>query len=146
MKTNELLHQLQASLTVFYANLKNFHWNLVDQNFLVIHKYTDKLAQKTNDFIDEVAEKIRALDEIAFASFAEIQQNAKLEFLQARVWNGFDVINEIAAQIKIILQICEKIQGKNISFAVTTILPLIDELIIFYHKELWKVNAQLPKS
>ncbi|WP_232039621.1 hypothetical protein [Mesomycoplasma hyopneumoniae] len=40
------LEQLQSSLTIFYTNVKNFHWNLQDKDFLVLHKFSDKLAQK----------------------------------------------------------------------------------------------------
>ncbi|VEU61722.1 DNA protection during starvation protein [Mesomycoplasma dispar] len=142
----KMLNQLQASLTIFYANAKNFHWNLQDIDFLLIHKYTDKLAQKTNDFIDEIAEKVRALDKIAISSFSEISQNSSFEQFPSKIWTTEEVLDKLASQIEKIIEICKEIQQSQASEIDYLVYPLIDEIVLYFHKELWKVYAQKPSS
>ncbi|WP_337903721.1 DNA starvation/stationary phase protection protein [Mesomycoplasma ovipneumoniae] len=137
------LNKLQANLTVLYTNLKNFHWNLQDVDFLVIHKYTDKLAKKTIEFVDEVAEKIRSLGQIAISSFDEISQNSDLEIFNSKIWTSEIALEKIGKQIKLILEVCKNIQQDESNFEIQhLIFPLIDELVLYYHKELWIIHAQ----
>ncbi|MXR22788.1 Dps family protein [Mesomycoplasma flocculare] len=141
------LAQLQASLTIFYTNLKNFHWNLQDIDFIIIHKFTDKLASETNNFIDELAEKLRSLGTIALASFSDVSQNSDFELFPSQIWSSEEVLEKIAKQIEKILKICKEIQQSQDNNEIEYLVyPLIDEIILFYHKELWKVYAQRPNS
>ncbi|WP_434337145.1 Dps family protein [Mesomycoplasma conjunctivae] len=136
---NKNLQNLHASLTTFYANVKNIHWNLKGKNFLIIHKYTDKLAAQTLDFIDEVAEKIVMLGGIAL-NLQETKVYSDLDFYNSMHWHEEKVWISLGYQIELILKICKKIQTSDSEqhFFVT---PLIDELVLYYHKELWTIYA-----
>ncbi|WP_406823129.1 DNA starvation/stationary phase protection protein [Mesomycoplasma hyopneumoniae] len=141
------LEQLQSSLTIFYTNIKNFHWNLQDKDFLVLHKFSDKLAQKTNNFIDDIAEKLRSFGKIALANFEEIIQNSDFELFKSQIWCSNEVLDKLAEQIKKILEICGEIQEDGDEDKIGYLIyPLIDEIILYYHKELWKIYAQKSNS
>ena len=72
------LSKLLASMYTLYLKTQNFHWNVVGPHFQALHtmfeeQYNDLFAAN-----DEVAERIRALGELAPGSFSEF---AKLSFI-----------------------------------------------------------------
>ena len=57
-------NRLQVLLTdehVLYTKTRNFHWNVVGDNFSEMHLFYEKQYGELADIIDEVAERIRML-------------------------------------------------------------------------------------
>ncbi|TNE53962.1 MAG: DNA starvation/stationary phase protection protein [Bacteroidetes bacterium] len=55
------LNQLLASYQVHYQNLRSLHWNIKGSNFFELHLKYEELYTRTQDIIDELAERILAL-------------------------------------------------------------------------------------
>src|SRR5438552_777597 len=57
----KLLTPLLADEYVLYTKTRNFHWNVVGPQFNDLHKFFEGQYEELDDFVDEVAERIRQL-------------------------------------------------------------------------------------
>jgi starvation-inducible DNA-binding protein len=82
-QTNEpVAEQLKTFLADTYlllAKTQSVHWNARGPNFIGIHKLTEEQYNELFAAIDELAERVRALDADAPFSLAEMQRIATLE-------------------------------------------------------------------
>lgn len=70
---DELAHFLADSYAV-YLKTQNFHWNVKGPHFYALHKMFEEQYQELAAAIDEIAERIRALDTLAPASFSQFSK------------------------------------------------------------------------
>ena len=57
----KLLTPLLADEYVLYTKTRNFHWNVVGPQFNDLHKFFEAQYQEIDEFVDEIAERIRQL-------------------------------------------------------------------------------------
>ncbi|GAB4367448.1 MAG: Dps family protein [Bryobacter sp.] len=74
-----LLLPLLADEYVLYTKTRKYHWNVEGPNFSDLHKFFESQYDEIDETIDEVAERLRALDEYAPGSLAEFQKLARLK-------------------------------------------------------------------
>lgn len=55
------LNILLADYHMYYQNLRNFHWNILGENFFELHKKFEELYTDARLKIDEIAERILTL-------------------------------------------------------------------------------------
>lgn len=73
------LNQLLINYQVHYQNLRLFHWNVKGPFFFVLHEKFEELYREAAEKIDEVAERILALQGIPKGSLKNIVSNAHVE-------------------------------------------------------------------
>lgn len=74
---NELKKALGDSYTLYLKTL-GVHWNVTGPTFFSLHNLTEKQYEDLHEAIDEIAERIRALGQIAPASFSEFADSAAI--------------------------------------------------------------------
>jgi starvation-inducible DNA-binding protein len=72
------LHKVLADLYALFVMTQNFHWNLTGKEFYTHHILLEKQYETLYLFIDEIAERIRALGFYVHASLASFQQKTSL--------------------------------------------------------------------
>ncbi len=75
----EKLNQLLINYQVHYQNLRLFHWNVKGPFFFVLHEKFEELYNEASDKIDEIAERVLALDGVPKGSLKNILTNANVE-------------------------------------------------------------------
>src|SRR5579871_6319221 len=70
---------LLADTYFLYLKTQNFHWNVIGPHFYAYHKMFEEQYNQLADATDEIAERIRALDAPAPASFSEFLKLTSLE-------------------------------------------------------------------
>ncbi|CAI8161005.1 MAG: DNA protection during starvation protein [Bacteroidota bacterium] len=104
-KCEELAHSLNdllANYTVFYQNLRGFHWNIQGDKFFELH---EKFEELYNDFfvkIDEVAERILTLGHAPQHRGSDYLEIAQI-IESNEVSNGTKAIEEILDGFTILL-------------------------------------------
>lgn len=73
------LNQLLIDYQVHYQNLRLFHWNVKGPFFFILHEKFEELYNEAALKIDEVAERILALDGTPKGSLKNILANANVE-------------------------------------------------------------------
>lgn len=61
-KLAETLNKLIADWTVLYVKLHNFHWFVKGDQFFVLHEKFEELYNEAAGYIDELAERLLALN------------------------------------------------------------------------------------
>jgi len=70
-KVAQTLREALADSFTLYLKTLGVHWNVVGAGFYSVHKLTEEQYTDLDDAIDAIAERIRALGELAPASFVE---------------------------------------------------------------------------
>ena len=73
------LRQVLAETFALYFNTHAAHWNIVGKNFAALHGLFDTQYNELHDSIDEIAERIRALDAMAPYSLADMLAHSKVK-------------------------------------------------------------------
>jgi len=78
-KTLENLEKVLANSYVLSLKLQNYHWNVVGENFKSLHELFGAQYEEISDAIDEVAERMRALDSKVEGTFENFQKLTKIK-------------------------------------------------------------------
>jgi starvation-inducible DNA-binding protein len=60
-----LLNQQLADSFDLFSQIKQAHWNVKGMHFIALHELFDKLAEETEDYVDDIAERATALGGVA---------------------------------------------------------------------------------
>ena len=74
----KLLAPLLADEYVLYTKTRNYHWNVVGPQFNDLHKFFEAQYEELDAIVDEVAERVRALDGAAAGTLAEFARLTRL--------------------------------------------------------------------
>ena len=75
----KLLTPLLADEYVLYTKTRNFHWNVVGPQFNDLHKFFEGQYEELDDFVDEVAERIRQLGAPSPGTLTEFTKTSRLK-------------------------------------------------------------------
>lgn len=73
------LKQLQADTYLLALKTQNYHWNVRGSDFFSLHAAFETQYEELHAAVDEIAERLRALDQQAPGSFKEFLQLTTLE-------------------------------------------------------------------
>lgn len=112
MKNKDLVqfsNQLLSNLFVMTVKLRRYHWFVKGSYFFQLHETFETLYNTFDDYIDEVAERILAIDGKPFATMIKFLKEATIEEATAD-----DLTEEIVEQlIKDLTHICDEIQKQG---------------------------------
>ncbi len=132
------LNQLLIDYQVHYQNLRLFHWNVKGPFFFMLHEKFEELYLEAAERIDEVAERILALDGTPKGSLASITAHATIP-------SSEDIV-DANDMVKAILE-ANSILVKNLTAVLSSATEAEDEgtLDIFtgYIREIEKQNWML---
>src|SRR5438477_6845577 len=74
----KLLNHLLANEYILYTKTWKFHWNVQGKHFGALHLFLDTQRHQLEDFIDDVAERVRALNVYADGTLAEFSEKTSL--------------------------------------------------------------------
>ncbi|GLB58604.1 Dps family protein [Cytobacillus sp. NCCP-133] len=73
------VNQQVANWTVLYVKLHNYHWYIKGKNFFTLHAKFEELYNEANEHIDELAERILALEGNPVATMKECLDIASIK-------------------------------------------------------------------
>jgi len=76
---SKILNALLADEYVLYTKTRNFHWNVTGPHFSELHKFFESQYEEIDAVIDDVAERVRALDETPLSTLKAFLENARLK-------------------------------------------------------------------
>ncbi|MGZ8393396.1 MAG: Dps family protein [Nitrospira sp.] len=74
-----ILRTLLADEYVLYTKTRNFHWNVRGLHFHDLHKFFETQYEELDDIVDEVAERIRTLNDLSPGTLVEFTQLTRLK-------------------------------------------------------------------
>lgn len=94
---NTLDHHL-ATATDLFTQIKQAHWNVVGKNFIAVHELFDQEADLVRGYMDEYAERIRALGSVPSGTVRMAAQNSGLDEFPAGTVDSKEAVTELASR------------------------------------------------
>ena len=95
-KVISLLNQNLADTFDLMSQTKFAHWNVKGPNFYQLHLLFDSLAEKVEEHVDEIAERVTALGGVATGTARQAAASSRVTEFPAGVHKGMDVVTALA--------------------------------------------------
>jgi starvation-inducible DNA-binding protein len=77
LEVGQMLNLLLADEYVLYATTRDYHWNVTGPEFLSLHKQFEAQYEQIEQWIDDVAERARAIGAGARGNWADLTKTAR---------------------------------------------------------------------
>jgi len=144
-KSKELAYQLNdllSNYSIFYQNVRGYHWNIKGDDFFVLHQKFEDLYNNLFLKIDEVAERILTLGLRPNHNFTEYFKTAAIletnEVIdgQHSVDKVLDSLGILLAKQRLILELSEEIDDTGTN-------SLMSDYIREQEKMVWMYSAYI---
>ncbi|MGB5693246.1 MAG: DNA starvation/stationary phase protection protein [Flavobacteriaceae bacterium] len=97
------LKKVMANFQVHYFKLRNFHWNVEGPDFFELHEEFEKDYNKSKEYIDDIAERIRVFgikpnlnmeDILSLSEVKEVKKDFTAMDMVREVLKDYEVIHE----------------------------------------------------
>jgi len=136
------LNQLLANYQQFYMNLRGFHWNVKGNAFFELHLKFEELYNDINIKVDDIAERVLALDGIPLHSFTDYQAITKIKEVK-NLTNGKEMVFSILEDFKLLLIEQRQILTKASDSGDEGTNTLMSDYITEQEKTVWMLKAYL---
>ena len=144
---NELIEKLKvllANMSAFRIKAQYYHWNVTGPNFKEYHGLFNDLYSSANDYVDDIAEHIRALNAFAPGSLSRFKELSTIND-ETTIPNAIAMISVIAMDNKTLhdnmMEIHEVAQN-NKQFG---LLNFIEGLLDSNEKTQWMLDSFLKR-
>ncbi|MGR7814411.1 Dps family protein [Lacinutrix undariae] len=139
------LNTLLADYHVYYQKLRNFHWNVLGENFFVLHPKFEELYTDARVKIDDIAERILTLKHhpmSKMSDYLEISSITEVSPLQSDT----TMVKEVIKDHKILLQQMSIVIKHANEASDEGTVDLIGGYIRTLEKSSWMLNAWVKNS
>ena len=143
MKHYEKLNEYLSNLAVLNANLHNLHWNVVGNQFVQIHEYTEKLYDDVFEKFDAVAEILKMKGEKPLTKLSEYLENASIKELDGDRFSCREVLEIIEGYLYDMRKLATEIRNEADEEGDFEVVMEFEEHVAGYSKELWFVRSML---
>lgn len=139
----EMLKKLQADEFVLYTKTWNFHWNVTGMNFNDLHGLFLKQYEQLQGFVDDVAERIRALGSIAPGTQAEFLKLSRLKEEAGVVPPAKEMIKKLLMDHEAIIKSLREDIDATAKINDMGTNNFLSDLITKHEKTAWMLRAYL---
>lgn len=102
---SKMLNALLADEMLLYIKTKNFHWNVKGVHFTEYHELFDEQAAELLPFIDDIAERVRALGFETVGTMQEYLNITHLKENTARGVKALEMIEELLHDYETVIRV-----------------------------------------
>ena len=136
------LNGLLSDYHIYYQNLRGFHWNLKGHLFFQLHQQFEEYYQEAAQIIDQIAERIRALDATPLHAMDDYFQKAQLTAAK-NVSQGEKAVHIAWKNNQVILFTLKEILATAQEARDEGTVSFIEDLIKETEKRIWMLKAFL---
>lgn len=137
-----LLNDLLANYSIFYQNVRGYHWNIQGDKFFELHSKFEELYNNLFDKIDDVAERILTLGFSPNHKFSSYLKTASI-IESNHVSDGHNSIQEILESFQILLSKQRILLDKSEEINDAGTNALMNDYISEQEKLVWMYSAYL---
>lgn len=145
MPTVVELNTLLAEYHIYYQNLRNFHWNVLGENFFDLHNKFEELYNDARVKIDEIAERILTLRYHPMSNLKDYLETATIEEVSSKLTDKemvLTILDNHAILLKQMTKVVERADTANDEGTIDLIGAYIREL----EKSSWMLDAFSKKT
>lgn len=100
----DILNKVLANEFVLSVKTRNYHWNVVGQNFSEFHKFFDEQYGQLDDILDQVAERSRAMGGKSIATMTEFLVKTSLKEQPKQYPDALQMVSNLLADHETIIR------------------------------------------
>ena len=139
----QLLNQYVADTAVFLIKLHNIHWNIVGDEFMKMHKYTEDLYNHYFETYDSFAEVLKIKGEKVYGAMKDYLKVATIHELGTDDLYVKEALNMIADDLEMLRRTSIMLRDIAHTIGDITCTLLAEDEIQFLDKELWFIRSML---
>ena len=134
------LNTLLADYHIYYQNLRNFHWNILGENFFELHEKFEELYTEAREKVDEIAERILTLRYHPMSNLNDYLKTASIEEASSKLTDKEMVIIVLENHSTLLRQM-SKVLDKAENASDEGTIGLIGAYIRDLEKSSWMLDA-----
>jgi len=146
-KSNELagkLNELLANYSIFYQNVRGYHWNIRGEKFFELHLKFEELYNDLLLKIDEIAERILTLGHSPNHSYSGYKKISEIKE-SSQVSDGLVAVNDILNSFRIIISSQRELLTLSADTNDEGTNALMSDYIRAQEKLVWMYSAYLQR-
>lgn len=140
----EKLSELLANYSIFYQNVRGYHWNVSGEKFFELHLKFEELYNDLLLKVDEVAERILTLGQAPEHKYSDYRKVSKIAE-SGNVSDGIHSVKEILESFKIIISLQREILSLSAEADDEGTNAVMSDYIRAQEKLVWMYSAFLKK-
>lgn len=141
-----LLTRLLSDEYTLAIKTQKYHWNLYGSHFGSLHKLFDDQYEQLQDYIDLIAERIRAIGFSAIGSLQEFIQNTQIKEHIGEVPNDLGMINSLLQDYEMIIRLMRFIIDRSAELNDQGTSNFAADLIVKHEKTAWMLRSFLNNN
>ena len=98
-KINKVLNQHLADSFDLLSQVKQAHWNVKGSDFWQLHKLFDEVAERVEEWVDELAERVTALGGYANGTARMAAASSTLPEFPTDITDSMDYVKAVVARV-----------------------------------------------
>ena len=143
-KLAEKLNGLLANYSIFYQNIRGYHWNVRGEKFFELHVKFEELYNDLFLKIDEVAERILTLGHTPAHNFSDYKKTSTVTESK-EVTNGLKAVENILNSFQTIILIQRELLELSSEAGDEGTNALMSDYVRAQEKLVWMYTAYLNK-
>jgi starvation-inducible DNA-binding protein len=139
------LNVLLADSTVFYQKLRHYHWNVQGPKFFELHAKFEEIYEKWAPFVDEIAERVIALDTVPLHTLAGMLEHTTLNE-DAEISEGAEMVTRTIADLTALRASMNGIIEAADKAGDRTTVNLLDGIGDAIEGDVWMLKAWLKRA
>nr|WP_321223425.1 Dps family protein [uncultured Psychroserpens sp.] len=139
------LNSLLANYHIYYQKLRNFHWNVLGENFFDLHNKFEELYTDARTKIDEIAERILTLRYHPMSKLSDYLEIAEIKEVSP-LQSDKEMVQNILKDHGILLQQLSNVVEKADEAKDEGTIDLIGAYIRELEKSSWMLDAWTKKT
>ena len=138
----EKLNELLSNYHVFYINIRGYHWNIKGEKFFELHVKFEELYNNVVLKIDELAERIKTLNETPLHTYTDYLQRSSIKETR-NVSEGKECAKNILECLKLLIALQRDILLESAEINDEGTNALMSDYIREQEKLVWMYTAYL---
>lgn len=140
----EKLNELLANYSLFYQNVRGYHWNIKGEKFFELHLKFEELYNDLLLKIDEVAERILTLGHSPNHKYSDYRKISKITE-SSQVSDGLKAVGNILNSFQVIITLQRELLDLSADTNDEGTNALMSDYIRAQEKLVWMYSAFLKK-
>lgn len=140
IETIQSLNVLLSDYHVYYQNLRNYHWNVIGENFFDLHDKFEDLYNDARIKIDEIAERVLILRYRPISNMSDYLAHANIQEVQPN-YNDREMVENILQNHKILIKDMRDVLKKAADAGDEGTIDMIGGFLENLEKKSWMLDA-----
>lgn len=143
MKHIDLLQSYLANLNILNVKLHNIHWNVVGEQFLKVHNFTEEIYDELFKNLDEVAELLKMKDIMPLSTVAEYLEKATIQEIKAKDFSVRESLEIMKKDLELMKDLAINIRNTADEAGDFETVAMFEDYVAYYSKNIWFINSML---